>query len=251
MTNGFSALIMAGGRSHRMRSVSTAQHKGLRTVAGVPLIEWNLRTLLFFGFLDVHVAISAQEPDLLYWVEEVGRPLAWGADAKLTPIIESQPLGTIGAVRLLTTTFSSVIVVNVDNLTDLDLRSLADFHLERGAAMTVASHEEPIRIPWGRLELSGEMVTACEEKPILRPTVSSGVYLLSALAVAQVRSGVRTDAPELVNSLLGRGHTVAAYRHQAHWIDINDEAALARAEALISQQGGAWPGAVRKAVATE
>ena len=83
------ALIMAGGRSERMRAGGTRQHKGLRTVLGVPLIERNLRALLCFGFERLFVAINAQEQELGDWIAGRGRALAETERATLETLVEA------------------------------------------------------------------------------------------------------------------------------------------------------------------
>jgi len=95
------ALIMAGGRSERMRAGGSRQHKGLRTVLGMPLIEWNLRALLRFGFGRLFVAVNARERELATWIDSHGRALAQSQSARLDILVEAEPLGTIGAVASL------------------------------------------------------------------------------------------------------------------------------------------------------
>jgi NDP-sugar pyrophosphorylase family protein len=229
------ALIMAGGRSERMRAGGSAQHKGLRTVRGMPLIERNIRTLSWFGFKQIFVAINRQEEALSAWVNGPGKALA-----PLELLVEDQPLGTIGATALLPRELEDVVIINVDNLTSLDLKAFARFHAEQKAAATIATHEQAFPMPFGMLELSGQRVVAYREKPKLPVTISSGLYMLNRRAIDRVRSGARLDVPALIDGLLQDGEIVAAYPHSERWIDINDEAALANAEQLWN--GSQWPG---------
>jgi NDP-sugar pyrophosphorylase family protein len=219
------ALIMAGGRSERMRAGGSAEHKSLRTVRGVPLLEWNLRALEARGFTRVFVAVSAREERLRSWLS--ARP-----DVQV--LVEEQPLGTIGAASLLPPDVQSAVVVNVDNLTSLDLRELLKTHLQANAAATIATHVHPFRVPFGMLELTGDRVTAYREKPQLPIVLSSGTYVLGRRAIDRVQRGVRTDVPALIETLLRDGEHVAAHRHSALWIDVNDEAALAQAHELFA-----------------
>ncbi len=53
------AIIMAGGRSERMRSTAGQTHKALISVLGVPMIERNLLALFAQGFRNVIVAVSS------------------------------------------------------------------------------------------------------------------------------------------------------------------------------------------------
>jgi NDP-sugar pyrophosphorylase family protein len=227
------AIVMAGGRSERMRAGGSAEHKGLRTVRGMPLFEWNLRALLRFGFRRVFAAINAREEALAAWLEDRGRALCREQSCALEILVEDEPLGTIGAVSLLPADVVDAVVVNVDNLTTLDLRRLFRTHVEAQAAATIATHTHPFRMPFGMLEVQGGRVTAYREKPQLPVVISSGTYVLHRKAMARVRPKERTDVPALIASLLAHGEIVAAHPHSDAWIDVNDEAALAQADELF------------------
>jgi len=236
------ALIMAGGRSERMRAGGTGQHKGLRTVLGVPLIERNLRALLWFGFARLFVAINEHEKELGDWIGGRGRALAESESATLETLVETQPLGTIGAVASLPPDVEDVVIVNVDNLTCLDLRQFASYHREQAAAATIATHLQPFPIPFGMLELAGRRVIAYREKPTLSVPISSGTYVLGRRAIDRVKTGSRMDVPSLIDALLEAREAVLAYPHEELWIDVNDEAALAHAQRLLAENGRRWPG---------
>jgi NDP-sugar pyrophosphorylase family protein len=226
------ALMMAGGRSERMRTSGCKTHKALRTIDGTPLILRNLNTLISFGFHDVWIAVNQCEEQLLCYLESL-RPFAASQHVTIRVLREEKPLGTIGVARLLASLANHVLVVNVDNVTDLDLRAFFEFHVENEAVLTVASHEEPFRIPFGQLEVCGAQVIAYMEKPLLSLTVSSGAYVLSRRAMLAISPSERVQAPDLINALLDANERVCCFQHQAWWIDINDEDALARAEAAL------------------
>jgi NDP-sugar pyrophosphorylase family protein len=240
------ALIMAGGRSERMRAGGSAQHKGLRTVLGMPLIECNLRALLWFGFSRLFVAVNEQERGLISWIVERGVAIAASASATLEMLVEAAPLGTIGAVASLPRTVDDVVIVNVDNLTSLDLAQFAGFHRGQGAALTIATHAQPFRIPFGMLEVDGRRVVAYREKPDLPVPISSGTYVVNRRAIDRVSPGKRIDVPALVDALLRAQEPVLAYPHREPWIDVNDEAALALAQSVLAAAGSGWPGALTR-----
>jgi NDP-sugar pyrophosphorylase family protein len=224
------ALIMAGGRSQRMRATAGPLHKALVQVSGIPLIERNLQVLLSQGFRDVVVAINEQERAIGDYVETRGVRLASASGAHLQTLWEQQPLGTIGAARLAMEAAQTLVVINVDNLTSLDLQRFAGYHVETGAAFTIATHEESFQIPFGELQLSGNRVDGYIEKAIKPIWISSGTYVVGREACEYIVAGQRTDVPQLVTRLLAAGKHVAAFRHQANWIDVNDANAIKRAE---------------------
>jgi ADP-ribose pyrophosphatase YjhB (NUDIX family) len=46
----------------------------------------------------------------------------------------------------------------------------------------------------------------------------------------------QTDVPELIDTLLRRGEPIAAFQHNAGWIDVNDSMAVEKAERLIGDR---------------
>ncbi len=226
------ALVMAGGSSERMRAGGCKTHKALRAVSGTPLLQRNLETLFLFGFTDISIAVNQAEDQLLSAVGSLHSFAAhYGATLRVIP--EQRPLGTIGAARLMSGFAEDVLVVNVDNLTELDLRAFFNFHLQTRAALTVASHQESFRIPFGQIEADNSRLTAYKEKPALSIAISSGAYVLSRQAMAAIPPNERIHAPDLINSLIQSGQLVSCFHHRAWWIDVNDEAALAQAEAAL------------------
>ena len=227
------ALIMAGGRSERMRASLGPQHKALVRVIGLSMLERNICKLLSFGFREIFVAISSHEPELECYVETRCKTLAAARGATLRCLKESAPLGTIGIARELKGYSQPVLVVNADNLTALDLNRLVADHRESGAALTIATHIEPFQIPFGEVRISDGLITDYLEKPVRQISISSGTYVLSPSACEFIRPDTPTNVPQLFATLVKQGERVRAFEHTASWIDVNDSAAVGRAEELI------------------
>jgi NDP-sugar pyrophosphorylase family protein len=232
------ALIMAGGRSERMRASFGPTHKALVPVLGVPLIERNLTTLLTFGARDITVAVSHSDWEISSYVATRGQRLADEAEARLELLRETAPLGTIGAAGAIELRAEALVIINVDNLTSLNLREFVNRHLESQAVMTVATHFETFQIPFGEVILEQDDIVEYREKPRLPVCISSGTYVLSRAACELIPRGERLDIPALFNRVREHGGRVVAFPHEAAWIDVNDADAVRRAEALIAKQGG-------------
>ena len=227
------AVIMAGGRSSRMRATHGPDHKALVHVLGVSMLERNLATLFGQGFDDVTVVSSAGEPAVAEWVRTRGSDLARAARATVASHIEREPLGTIGVLGALAAD-GDLLVVNVDNLSAIDLQALVREHRDAGAAMTVAVHEEPFSIPFGEVRVENGRIVEYAEKPQRRLLVSSGTYVVGRKARESIAPGKPTNVPELIMALVARGERVAAYRHDEPWIDVNDSAGVKAAESLVA-----------------
>jgi NDP-sugar pyrophosphorylase family protein len=228
------ALVMAGGRGERLRASGTSVPKPLVPIAGVPLLERNLLTLLSSGLRDIVVAVPSHTPEIAEFVGARCRPLADVFESRLRLFEERSPLGNIGAAAEVEPCDPELLIVYADNLTALDLNALVNHHRSTAADLTTAVHLEPFRIPYGEVRLQDGMVISYEEKPGREVLVSSGVFVLSPAASALLPRGRQSEVSWLVNRLLAEKMRVAAFLHTAPWIDVNDAAAVLRAEQLVA-----------------
>jgi dTDP-glucose pyrophosphorylase len=227
------ALIMAGGRSSRMRASLGRQHKALVKVVGVSMLERNILTLLSHNVREIFLAVGAAEKSVLAYARGRGQKVARAGGAQLKLFIERHPRGTIAAARAIRSASDDLLVVNVDNLTSLDLTALVEHHRTSRAVLTIATHIEPFQIPFGQVSIKDGEILDYQEKPVLPVPLCSGTYVLSKTARLNIPSGKPSSAPELVHMLLLAKHKVSAFSHSSDWIDVNDAASLKKAEELI------------------
>lgn len=224
---------MAGGRSERMRSTEGI-HKALKQVAGRTLIQWNIEALLDAGFRDLVIAAGSHNPEILEFVGSKGCELAHAAGATIRCLVEETSLGTIGAAAIAARGADALLVVNVDNLTTLPLRQFVQHHWDANAALTIASHREPFRIPFGELVVENGEVVEYREKPVFPVRISSGTYIIGPSAAELIVPNRRFDITDLFLAVRARGLKIAAFDHDSKWIDINDAPSLLRAESLFA-----------------
>jgi NDP-sugar pyrophosphorylase family protein len=132
------AVIMAGGRGERMARSGVDVPKPLVRIAGVSLVEWNLRLLLRSGVDRRLVSVAAGDVEVRggrHPLRAIGDQVGVAVDE----LVEEGPLGSIGAVRLLGVPVDPVLVVYADNLTGIDLRRLYDDHLAGDADLTLGA----------------------------------------------------------------------------------------------------------------
>ena len=228
------ALIMAGGSGERMRASGSAIPKPLVEVMGISLLEWNLHQVFAAGFRNVSVSVSKAIPDTGQFVRTQGFQIARAWGARLSLLEEQQPLGNIGCAGWLRGATSHVLVVYADNLTAVDLAQLFSEHQASGAALTLAVHDEPFRLPFGQVYEAADRIVDYVEKPEHRIAVCSAVCALSDQALRSLPADRPTSISELAQGLIAAGAYVRSFRHSAPWIDVNDLATVARAEALIA-----------------
>lgn len=246
---------MAGGAGQRMKESRGGAPKPLVAVAGVAMLERNVQALIRHGIVSVVVAVPAEGGEIQRFCQERLAPLVESFGGDLSLLQETSPLGTLGAAALVPEALGAeipreglsprdmgdaLLVVNADNLTSLDLRALVADHRTCGAALTLAVHEESFRLDFGQVEAQGGWVRAYQEKPVHKFPVASAISALGIGALEAMAPGEPCSLPELTGRLIERGARVRAHGHQEPWIDVNDDRAVVRAEALIRKHRPAF-----------
>jgi NDP-sugar pyrophosphorylase family protein len=232
-TAGAVGIIMAGGSGERMKASGEVVLKPLVTVLGQPLIERNLTAMIRAGISDIRVvAAGPGGKQVARWADERGGPLAAAGGASLAIIVEAERLGNCGGLAIAVgPDDGDVILVFADNLTDLDLADFVRYHREQDAALTLAVHSEPFRLPYGVVDVADGAVTGYHEKPWLEVQVSSGLAVVGPSARALLDGPASLS--DLTNAAVGAALATATYCHAARWIDVNDTAKVASAHDMV------------------
>lgn len=222
------AVLMAGGSGTRLRPLSLNRPKPLVEVAGRPMIDHVLAWLADHGCSDVTIALGHESDGVAEHVIA-----GWRSVLKLSTVVEPGPLGTVGAVGLLPDASESVLLVNVDTLTDLDPGLLVEFHRQNEADMTLATTGMGVPCAYGVVERSEDgAITAYREKPDLSIEIAMGISVLGPTALSHLKrsAGTRCDVPDLVRALREADANVVGYTHSGNWFDLGTPAELERAE---------------------
>lgn len=210
------AVILAGGKGTRLAPYTTVLPKPLMPIGDMPILDVVIRQLARHGFDDITLAVG-------YLAELVMAYCGDGAkyNVKLTYSREESPLGTAGPISLVPDLNETFLVMNGDLLTSLDYGAMLRQHQERGAVVTLATHERDVKIDLGVIEYDSEQwVTNYIEKPIFHYTVSMGIYIFEPVILKYIPSGDHFDLPELILYLLGKSQRVNVYQHKGYWLDI-------------------------------
>jgi NDP-sugar pyrophosphorylase family protein len=207
-------VILAGGRGTRLGGPVP---KPLMPVAGRPFLDHLLarvggRVILALG----HGA------DLF---------AAYADRAVLS--IESEPLGTGGALRLALAHIRTedVLVLNGDTFVDTDLASLVNVHRSRGDAITLLAVTVDDAARYGRVDTSaaGDVLRFVEKGASGPGAVNAGVYVFRRDAIESIDAGRAVSLErEVLPSWIGRGLRAAV--RPCRFIDIGTPEAYGAAE---------------------
>ena len=219
-------VVLAGGKGTRLRSVVSDLPKCMAPVAGRPFLAWLLDDLREAGFDHIILSLGYKHKAVEAWV--ASRP---DRDS-ITCVVEEEPLGTGGGVRLALRQAreDAVFILNGDTFFGVDYPAMQAFHRQSGAQATLAL--KPLRDfdRYGEVTLDGEgRITAFREKrPCTEGLINGGVYLLQRGALAEMpeRFSLEKDYFEPKAESAG----LAGFRSEGYFIDIGIPADYARAQ---------------------
>lgn len=230
-------LIVAGGKGTRMARTHPGVPKPLVPVAGIPLIERCVLRLAASGVRDIHVALRHESDRIRAHLSSRAAHLG----CRFTFVVEDDPLGTIGALFDLRSLRRTVIVMNGDLLSAIDVDALVSAHERRAADLTIATHFEHHRLRLGEVVTEEDgAVTAYREKPVKSYRISSGTYVVAPPVIDLLERREWLGFPTLVARAIDAGLRVFEHHHDAPWLDVNDAADLSEANRLVARDPSAF-----------
>jgi NDP-sugar pyrophosphorylase family protein len=189
---------------------------------GRPFIGWIIARLKSAGVDDV-ILSCCYLPDAIEAHFGDGRSMG----VKLHYVLESEPLGTAGAIKNARELIRGPIYVcNGDVLTGLDLVALRDSHIRNKAIATIHTRavEDPSHFGVVETDKDGR-VKRFVEKPAPGVTdardINAGTYVLELEAVDAIPGGRAVSIErEVFPDLIARTGRVFAVSTQDYWIDV-------------------------------
>lgn len=218
-------IIMAGGQGTRLRPQTENCPKPMLPVGGKPILEHILERARGNGFHRFVLAIHY----LGEMIEDhFGDGSRWHVEIEY--LKEPSPLGTVGAISLLTQRPDAPFVVsNGDVLTDIRYDELLEFHTRNSATATMAVRLHEWQHPFGVVRTNGVDIIGFEEKPIARTHINAGIYVLDPDALDALEAGEHCNMPTLFSRLQDQSKRTIVYPMHEPWLDVGRPADLARA----------------------
>lgn len=224
------AVVMAGGKGLRLRPLTDNLPKPMLPVGDQPLMEILVRQLRETGIQRINITTHYLPHKI---IEHFGDGKAFGVG--IDYVHEDHPLGTAGALRLMSPPNGPLLVINGDILTTVDFRTFLNYHMEHQADLTVGVRQIDLEVPYGVVECDGSRVRRVREKPLLKFLVNAGIYLLEPITYGYIPSTQRFDMPDLIQRLIKSGKRVVSFPIMEYWRDIGQHADYLQAQHDVKQ----------------
>jgi dTDP-glucose pyrophosphorylase/mRNA-degrading endonuclease RelE of RelBE toxin-antitoxin system len=210
------AVIMAGGRGHRLKPWTDTTPKPLLKVGGKAIMEHNLDRLVLYGIDDFWVSVK-------YLGELIENHFGKGTDKniKIEYVREDESLGTIGAVSKINNfKHDYVLITNSDLLTNIDYEQFYLEFISQDADLAVLTIPYQVSIPYAVLETSNGAIKSFKEKPTYTYYSNGGIYLIKKEMLKYIPINTFFNATDLIEVLIKNDLKVISFPFSGYWIDI-------------------------------
>jgi mannose-1-phosphate guanylyltransferase len=215
------ALVLAGGEGTRLRPLTLTTPKPVLPLAGRPFLAFMLDWIRGHGVSEAILSCGFLSDAVHSVLGDV-----YGG-MRLRYVVEDEPLGTGGPVRLALDEDlleERLLVLNGDVLTDLDLAAEIAQHERTGARCTLALTPVEDTAGYGVVptDAEGRVVRFLEKTAEAPPTnrINAGAYVLEREVVERLVPPGRAVSfeREVFPELVGEG--LYGWQAEGYWIDI-------------------------------
>jgi len=220
------AVVLVGGAGLRMRPFTEDVPKCMIPLQGKPLIHWTLTWLKDYGFKHIVLGVAYRKEIIINYIRE--NPMDMNIDFSEHTLEGETGEGFRLAIGRYVND-DNFLAMNGDELTNLNLKKLGEFHLKHKSVATIGV--TPMKSPFGILEVDGNDIVEFKEKPILEDKlVSIGIYIFNHTILDYLPT--RGSIEKKTFPLLARNRLIKAYRlgENERWLTINSVKDLSIAE---------------------
>ncbi|HZK02971.1 MAG TPA: nucleotidyltransferase family protein [Bacteroidaceae bacterium] len=174
----FDVIILAGGLGTRLRSVIGHTPKSMAMVCGKPFLHYILTNLSLYKINRVILSLGYKSDVIIEWIKNERERYPFNIEW----VIESEPLGTGGAIKksLENAKTSTVCVLNGDTFFSVDLARLHIQHKISSAKISLAMKPMVNFDRYGTVQTdTNNVVTSFTEKGFCeKGNINGGVYFI-------------------------------------------------------------------------
>lgn len=214
-------LILAAGEGTRLHPLTLEIPKPLLPVGKIPVITYLVELYLKYGIRDIKINIQKKHLEDFYKWKATYFPRE-----KIEFIVESKPSGTFTPIakKLNPKWFSKTMVVsNGDELKELNLKKVIDWHKRKMALVTVGLVKVKNPKAYGSVKMKGDKIIEFGEKSKkpLSFYINSGLYIMEPGVRKYFPKGKRFAMLETdLFPKLAKEKKLFGYKWKGKWMDV-------------------------------
>ena len=225
-------IILCAGKGERLRPLTNTIPKPMVPIANIPLLQYNIQLLRNYGIKEIAINTS-------YLPESIKGYFGTGnlLDVKINYSYEEFLLGTAGAINNFRSFFDEdFVVLYGDNLTDMNLAEMINFHRRKHAFATIALHKQKItdsKTTPGAIVVdkdwkinlicerpSHKEISLLRTIPENRKFSNSGIYILNKDILKYIPKGKSDFASEIFPKLIKHEKVYGYYQEDYYYMEV-------------------------------
>jgi D,D-heptose 1,7-bisphosphate phosphatase len=189
------AVILAGGRGTRLKSVDDGIPKPMVKIGSKPVLEHQIDLLRRYEIKDIILLVGYKSEVIIKCFQD-GKKFGVNIDY----FVEDRPLGTTGGLKEIENILTSdFILLYGDLMLDISLSRLLDFHKSKKGIATLVLHPNDHPYDSDLVEINSERrIVKFHSKPHLpnkyyKNLVNAAVYVFSPEILSHIKRGVKED----------------------------------------------------------
>jgi mannose-1-phosphate guanylyltransferase len=236
------AMIVAGGRGTRLQPLTFDTPKPLLPFCGAPFLAGVIARLAAVGVTKVWLVVGEDTEPF-----EVLRGPAAALGVEIASVPEPEPLDTAGGVReVIEDVHDTLLVLNGDILTDVDLAAVIAHHQSGGADATIVLHRVEDTSSYGVCVREGTRITQFVEKPAPgtlpgQDAINAGTYVIEPAVLREFPKGRLSFERQVFPGVLERGGHLEGFAWDGVWADLGTPERYREGTRLALSGALHWP----------
>ena len=201
----------------RLRPFTSVIPKPLLPVGKFSSLEIILRQLKKYKFDEVFLCINYRA-DLIRSFFGKGEKLG----IKINYIIEKNPRGTIGGLKLIKNLSKNFLVINGDIISDINLNNLLKNHNKNGSILSTVIKKINIKSKYGVIFKEKKKIVF-KEKPVFSSDILTGIYVMEKEILNSIPNNKSFGIDKLLKKLILKKIDINMYKFDGFWSDIGNE----------------------------
>lgn len=223
------AIILVGGQAIRLRPITLEKPKALIELQGKTIVEHIFDLLKKYGITDVILSVG-------YLKEQIKDYFGDGSKfgVKTSYLEENEPLGTAGPLNLLPKKITETFIVgNGDELKEINIDKMLEFHRQMGGLATLALTKVDDPSMYGVARMRGYKILEFVEKPKKEEApsnlINAGFYILEPEVLNLIPQGRAMFEYDVFPKLASAGK-LYGFEFLGQWFDAGNLERLKKAE---------------------
>ena len=225
------AIVLSGGLGNRLRPLTEDTPKGMILIRGKPMLELVMSWLRDNGVKEVILGVAYLKEKI---IEYFGNGEKFGVNIKYS--IHSVDGGTNEGFRLAISRYIHADVffaMNGDQLTNLNLGDVAQFHLKHNVMATMVVTNP--RCPYGHVQVDDgyNAIGFIEKPPCLHAFCNTGIYVFNKEILNHLPD--KGNIEETAFPILAKKRQLKVYPFQGFFTTVNTQKDLTTAEQELAR----------------